>query len=139
MVPRSDVPQPIPSLGLLEQVKAYLQARCPATAELWVAGPDWVEVTVTTDVVPASLDVADQVEIRLKAALERFLHPLTGGPLNKGWPFGRLPHLSDLYALVESVEGVDHVRTLTVDPPAPDKTGPFLIYSGQHHITLVME
>lgn len=138
VVPRSDVPQPIPSLGLLEQVKAYLQARCPATAEVWVAGPDWVEVTVTTEVVPASLAVADQVEMRLKAALDHFLHPLTGGPLNKGWPFGRLPHPSDLYALVESVEGVDHVRTLTVEPPSPGKTGPFLIYSGQHQITLGM-
>jgi hypothetical protein len=143
VVPQSDALQPIPSLGLLEQVKAYLQARCPATAEVWVAGPVWVEVKVTADVVPASLAVADQVEIRLKAALERFLHPLTGGALGKGWPFGRRPHLSDLYAMIESVEGVDHVRALEVDPEPdekgkPDRTGPFLIYSGQHQITLRM-
>lgn len=141
VVPQSDIRRPIPSLGLLEQVKAYLQARCPATAKVWVAGPVWVEVKVTTDVVPTSLAVADQVEIRIKAALERFLHPLTGGPLGKGWPFGRLPYLSDLYALVESVEGVDHVQALIVDP-TPDQrplSGPFLIYSGQHQVTLVPE
>jgi predicted phage baseplate assembly protein len=143
VVPRNDALQPIPSLGLLEQVNAYLQARCPATAELWVAGPDWVKVTVTTDVVPTSLAVADQVEVRLKAALDHFLHPLSGGPLGKGWPFGRLPHRSDLYALVESVEGVDHVRTLKVDPDPdrtekPEKSGPFLIYSCLHRITLRM-
>jgi predicted phage baseplate assembly protein len=144
VLPHSDAPQPIPSLGLLEQVKAYLQARCPATAEAWVAGPVWVKITVSIDVVPVSLAVADQVEIRVEAALERFLHPLSGGPLGKGWPFGRLPHLSDLYALVESVEGVDHVRALDVDPKPdekgkPDRTGPFLIYSGQHQVTVVTE
>jgi predicted phage baseplate assembly protein len=137
LVPRGDTPRPVPSLGLLEQVQAYLQARCPATAELWVAGPDWVEVTVTAHVVPASLAVADQVKVRLEAALARFLHPLTGGPQGKGWPFGRQPHASDLYALLEGVEGVDHVQVLTVKPKKPDKAGPFLIYSGQHEISLV--
>ncbi|NJM40370.1 MAG: hypothetical protein HC853_06190, partial [Anaerolineae bacterium] len=31
-----------------------------------------------------------------------------------GWAFGRKPHRSDLFALVEGVPGVDHVRMLEV-------------------------
>jgi hypothetical protein len=46
--------------------------------------------------------------------VERFLHPLTGGPDGQGWAFGRRPHHSDLSALLEKVGGVDHIRSLSV-------------------------
>jgi len=115
VVPNADVARPTPSLGLLRQVQAHLQERCPPTADLWVAGPEWIAVTVKTTVVPTSFEVADAVGDRVRTALERFLHPLSGGPAAQGWAFGRKPHGSDLSALIEAVEGVDHVRTLTVD------------------------
>lgn len=114
VVPGSETARPTPDLGLLEQVDAYLRLRCPPTADLWVAGPEWIRVTVTAAVVPASLDVADAVGARVRAALERFLHPLTGGPLGEGWAFGRKPHRSDLFAVVDGVDGVDHVESLRV-------------------------
>jgi hypothetical protein len=123
VVPNTDAARPTPNLGLLRQVQAHLQARCSATAELWVAGPEWVRVTITATVVPASLEVADAVGGRVRAALERFLHPLTGGPQGLGWAFGRKPHRSDLFALVEAVEGVDHVESLAV-AHAPETQDP---------------
>ncbi|MGH3929932.1 MAG: hypothetical protein ACRDTF_08150, partial [Pseudonocardiaceae bacterium] len=138
----------------------------PATAELWVAGPEWIQVTVTTTVVPLSPEVADPVLGRVRAALERYLHPLTGGPDGHGWAFGRKPHRSDLFAVAEAVDGVDHVRTLTVvqaaqsedlgdrlaavltrplpdavQPPAPDLSrwlSRALVYSGPHEITVTL-
>lgn len=114
VVPHSDAARPTPSLGLLGEVQDYLAARCPPTADLWVAGPEWVGVTVTATVVPASLELADAAGIRAREALQRFLHPLTGGPHGQGWAFGRKPHRSDLFALLEGVDGVDHVQSLTV-------------------------
>jgi hypothetical protein len=114
VVPDSAEPRPAPSLGLLRQVQGYLRDRCPATAELWVAGPEWVRVTVTATVVPVSPDVADAVRGRVDAALTRYLHPLTGGSGGDGWAFGRKPHDSDLFAVAEGVDGVDHVRSLEV-------------------------
>ncbi|HEY2960091.1 MAG TPA: putative baseplate assembly protein [Actinomycetota bacterium] len=114
VVPNADAARPTPSLALLRRVKAYLQERCPPTAEVWVAGPEWIAVTVTATVVPTSAEEADAVGDRARTALERFLHPLTGGPGGQGWAFGRKPHHSDLAALVEAVEGVDHVRALEV-------------------------
>jgi hypothetical protein len=101
-------------LGLLRQVRAHLQARCPATTDVWVAGPEWIKVTVSVTVVPRSFADADGVGSRVRAALERFLHPLTGGPDGQGWAFGRKPHRSELFAVVETVAGVDHVGSLDI-------------------------
>jgi hypothetical protein len=114
VVPNAAAARPTPSLGLLRRVQAHLQERCPPTADLWVAGPEWIAVTVEATVVPTSFEEADAVRDRVSSALERFLHPLTGGPDGQGWAFGRKPHGSDLSALVEAVEGVDHVRALSV-------------------------
>jgi hypothetical protein len=37
---------------------------------------------------------------------------VTGGPDGDGWPFGRDVFLSDLAAVIEAVEGVDHATHL---------------------------
>jgi hypothetical protein len=114
VVPRGDDARPVPSLGLIAAVRDHLRARAVLTADLWVAGPEWVQVTATVTVVPTSLDVADAVVAQVRAALDGFLHPLAGGRTHAGWAPGRVPHRSDLFAVVEGVAGVDHVRTLTV-------------------------
>lgn len=53
-------------------------------------------------------------------ALAAWLHPLRGGPGGRGWPFGGDVHLSDLYAVLERVPGVDHVADLRLSSPCPD-------------------
>jgi hypothetical protein len=96
-------------------------------------------VTVTAEVVPVDLAQAARVEASVLEALERFLHPLSGGADGTGWRFGRRPHRSDVLAGIESLAGVDHVRALAVaerverDGPAPDAT---LVYSGSHSIAI---
>jgi Baseplate J-like protein len=112
VVPDSDAVRPTPSVGLVRRVRTYLEDRCPPTAELWVSGPEWIAVTVTARVAATSLETADALPGRVADTLGRFLHPLTGGPLGQGWAFGRTPRHSELIALVETVEGVDHVRSL---------------------------
>ena len=152
IVPDSTAQQPTPSLGLLNQVEIYLRQRCAPTLELWVTEPDWVQVTVTATIVPISFTAANTVGVTAEAAITHFLHPLTGGPDSQGWPFGRRPHRSDLYAFLESLDEVDYVQSLTVisrpsldqadeDDPTIlvlpiDRRDRFLIYSGDHQITL---
>jgi hypothetical protein len=109
-----DSPRPTPSLVLLSQVQAYLQERCSPTADLWVAGPEWIEVTVTATVVVTSVEAADPAGDAARTALQRYLHPLTGGPDGQGWALGQRPHGSDLSALLEAIPAVDHVGSLTV-------------------------
>jgi hypothetical protein len=57
---------------------------------------------------------ASPVKERAQLALTRFLHPLTGGPEGKGWPFGRDVYLSDVVAVLERVPGVDYVSKLSL-------------------------
>jgi hypothetical protein len=161
IVPDSMAARPTPNLALLARVKQYLLARCAPTLTLQVTEPDWVEVTVTAQVAPVSFAAAEVLQTNVVSALELFLHPLTGGFDGLGWPFGRRPHVSDLYAAIESVAGVSYVSSLSVvnrpsladiDPPQPGETAEddltltrlprerrdrFLIFSGRHQITVV--
>ena len=108
-----------------------------------VVGPLYVRVDVIAEVGLASLDRATDVVTDVRQTVSSFLHPLTGGLDGRGWDFGRRPHLSDLYALIEAVPGVDHVRALDVveveDVAGVTLTGRFLVYSGEPAISAVLE
>ncbi|BAY29280.1 hypothetical protein NIES2107_11210 [Nostoc carneum NIES-2107] len=138
IVPKSSARQPVPSLALIERVETYIRARCHPTINLIVTAPDWQQVSVTAVVVPVSPDVADAATEAVIKRLEEFLHPLTGGKQGQGWAFGRQPQMSDLYAVIEGVPGVDHIHELSelkVKPLSPKQ----LVYSGSHTITLLEE
>jgi Baseplate J-like protein len=140
VVPRSDDRQPAPSLELLDLVQDAVAQRSTPTFNIWVAGPGWIEVTVTAEVAPTQRADPGEVEAAVAARMLAFLNPLHGGPAGTGWDFGRRPHRSDLVTLIESVDGVDHVRALSVveriDRPAP-ADGASLVYSGTHAIAMV--
>jgi predicted phage baseplate assembly protein len=132
VVPRGAAARPVPSVELLDRVEAHLAERLPAGVEVEVLGPEWMEVGVTVEVVPAGLEDAAQVQAVLPGRLADFLHPVTGGASGEGWSFGRRPHRSDLYAVVEAVPGVDHVRRLEVHEGSIPRTPFFLVHSGTH-------
>ena len=52
------------------------------------------------------------MEQAARAALEKFLHPLYGGPGGQGWDLGRNVYLSDIAAVLGDAEGVDFVEEL---------------------------
>jgi predicted phage baseplate assembly protein len=117
IVPQSIAPRPQPTFELRRQVHDYLAARAPATLSperIAVIGPTYLPIGVAATVIPRRLGQAGVVEGRVRAFLERFLHPLTGGPEGCGWPFGRDVFLSDLAAVLEAVDGVDYVRELNL-------------------------
>ncbi|HET6233110.1 MAG TPA: putative baseplate assembly protein [Longimicrobiaceae bacterium] len=136
VVPRSAAARPVPGADLLERVAAYLAERCPPTVDLEVAGPEWLELSVTADVAPVSADAARTAGAAVSAALAAYLHPLTGGADGLGWPPGQRPHRSELYALVERVGGVDHLRRLSVAESGAAASPRFLVYSGAHRVTV---
>jgi hypothetical protein len=140
IVPQSTEAKPVPSVGLVAEVEDYLRALSTPTASLAVVGPVYVRVDVSIEVALVSLEGASQVEDAVRDTLNKFLHPLTGGRDGAGWNFGRQPHLSDFYAVVSDVPGVDHVRHLSFnlveEPTHALATERFLVYSGQHQIAL---
>jgi hypothetical protein len=112
IVPFGTEPRPTPSLGLLLDVQAHLEARTAPGLPLRVIAPDWVVVHVTAlSVVPASVAAASGLREAIEAAIAGFLHPLTGN-LGAGWSFGQVPHKSDLLGLLSAIPGVDSVRHL---------------------------
>ncbi len=143
IVPNTTDPKPQPSVELIRRVQQFISASCPVTATALVVGPLYLRVNVQAEIGLASLDVAGTLALSVQNALAAFLHPLTGGFDGRGWEFGREPHRSDIYRVVEEIPGVDHIRALTVqstaDLPLSRETGRFLVYSGTHSIKLVFE
>jgi hypothetical protein len=140
IVPASTDAKPLPSLELLEHVAGYLRDRQAANAAIAVIGPLYIRVDVDVDVVLERIEGANDVEQAVRTRLADFLHPLTGGRDGDGWDFGREPQTSDLLAIVDEVDGVDHVRKLAVtqheDLSGSRVAGRFLVYSGQHRVSL---
>ncbi|HEU0013461.1 MAG TPA: hypothetical protein VFQ45_07240 [Longimicrobium sp.] len=117
-------------------VWGFLEERRLIATRVHVLPPVYVPVRVEAVVVrrpdvpdpapPAALrdgwDRVPPTDVRRAAleALAAWLDPLRGGPGGQGWPFGGDVHLSDLYAVLERVPGVDHVADLRVTSACPD-------------------
>jgi hypothetical protein len=101
-----------------------------------------VPVSVEVTVVAKSVDVVAAAEQSVRQKFEQFLHPLTGGPVNEGWDFGRDLAASDLYALLEDIDDVDHIATLRMvfgDNASDEKVDiddDALVASGTHKISM---
>jgi Baseplate J-like protein len=140
IVPQTADAKPLPSAGLVALVEDRLRALATPTATISVVGPLYVRVDVSVEIALVSIEGASQVEDTVRDTLHTFLHPLTGGRDGAGWDFGRQPYLSDLYAVLSDVPGVDHIRhvstNLVEEPADAFATARFLVYSGQHQIAL---
>lgn len=154
IVPRTGNRKPKPSATLTERVVEGLEKRAPASlgggipdGRLVVRGPAYVEASVTATLQAADVSSLAAVEESAETALAEYLHPVTGGDEGEGWPFGELPCVSDFTALLERLEGVDHVVDLSIEfrsngderivgmgqePPevAPD----VLVHAGAHDV-----
>ena len=121
IVPYSNDPRPYPSFGLREHVRKYLESRAPADLaglhRIRVTGPTYLPIGVSAAIVPLDPSQAGAVEKSVRDRLERFLHPLFGGPGGAGWDLGRDVYASDIAAELERTPGVDYLEelTLTVD------------------------
>jgi hypothetical protein len=114
VLPELPARRPMPSGRLLGRVRRYLDRRRILGTRLVVNGPVYVEIRVTAAVTllpgaEPSRGVAD-----VRAALDHFLDPLRGGPDGRGWPFGRDVYRSEILQVIDDVEGVDHVASMTM-------------------------
>jgi hypothetical protein len=106
-------PCPRADRTLLESVYGYLNPRCPATAEMYVIGTEYVGLGISVAVEVRSgfglLQVGNQVE----QALRGYLWPLApGGAANLGWPLGCIVRSLELEVIVSQVPGVVEVNGL---------------------------
>jgi hypothetical protein len=145
VVPDGPEREPWPTAELLRQVRDHVAARCPAAvaSRIRVSGPDYVPVTVMAEVVPLDPEEVAVVQARVRANLDAFLHPVTGGPDGAGWRFGAPVYVSQLAQVVEAeTEGVDYchhlrvaVRGAMVEEVVRIGDGA-LVSAGDHEITM---
>ena len=116
IVPESKDDEPQPSLVLRREVQRYLVDRCDGLVanreHIYVVGPIYETIDLEFDIYAESIDVASNAENQARDRLKKYFHPLTGGPQDTGWDFGQGLALSDLYALLEGIAGVDHIENL---------------------------
>lgn len=124
IVPQGPEKKLLPSPQLIREVREYLLQRAlPQSAEhvlvqLNVVGPGYVPVELEAHIVPETFSQAETVRKNVLSLFDRFFHPLTGGPDGGGWSFGRDVFLSELYAALEALPGVEHVNDLRFRPGA---------------------
>jgi predicted phage baseplate assembly protein len=142
IVPRSLDPRPLPDLNLLHHVAKYMNECRVADTELIVLAPEYVQVSVEAVIVAAGADTGAAAVAQCKQEISRYLHPLTGKDHGRGWEFGRLPHESDLYAILEAIRELEYVGSLNIRMVEERKgllqSKKFLIYAGEHKIQLRM-
>jgi len=141
IVPHSTEANSAPSMELIGRVQEFIGRRQSPFAELIVTGPKYVGINVEVDVGPVSFDGVGELKLSIARTISSYLHPLTGGMDGHGWDFGRYPHESNLYALIEALPGVDYVKSLKFSPALGSKivndAGKYyLVYSGTHTINL---
>jgi hypothetical protein len=128
----------------LEAVFNHLDHYRLLTTRLFVTLPFYITVSVKASVVIKPEYLESTVAGKVKEALDSFLDPLSGGKDGKGWPFGRTVYVSEIYEVIDGVEGVDYVETGTVNLKKEDKQWQdadipiprhALVCSGSHMIT----
>ncbi|MBC6948454.1 putative baseplate assembly protein [candidate division KSB1 bacterium] len=142
---RSNRVTPAAGAGFLQTVQRHLEARRLVATAVHVIAPVYVEVAVHGKIFKQNKSSTKEVEKRALAALQKFLHPLTGGPNQDGWTFGRPVYAAEIYQLLDEVEGVDHVVGIELEAVAlqqiaqkvitiPPNT---LVYSGEHQLEVI--
>jgi predicted phage baseplate assembly protein len=138
LAPFSRQHRPLPSFELIQRVWSYLSSRQSAAVELVVVGPEYLAVEITAEVILTSAERLSEIDETVQSGLADFLDPVSGGPDGGGWTFGRRPHRSDVFSIIHSVDGVDHVATLemkiTEQRSGAADTGRFLVCPGPVHI-----
>lgn len=141
---------PEPSEEFKKAICIHLDKHRILGTDIHVISPSYVRVNVNATVVPMDTFRDDsQIRDKVLKKLNDFLHPIKGGVDEKGWPIGRSIYLSDVYNLIENIEGVNYVLRLSIsgDQNAfTDANGNLIlksrlssVYSGVHNVEIFTE
>ena len=104
----------LPLKDLLNTVKRELNRRKLICTQVRVVEPVYTEIALDVTIVCERNAKQEEVSDKAKQIVGAYLHPLTGGPDGRGWPFGRSVTVFDLYKLLEPISGVDRVKKIVM-------------------------
>ena len=111
LLPAGDGLRPLPDGALTTHIRNYLSRCLPASlpaGSFGIVGPRYITINLSVAVVPVDPFESSIVRDRVAGRLSTFLHPRQGGQGGSGWEFGRNVYLSEVCAVLESVEGVEY-------------------------------
>jgi predicted phage baseplate assembly protein len=115
---------------LYREIFRYLDQRRLITTIVHVVRPVFTIVRLRIDLQAKPGVNLEVLKKNVGEAMATFLDPYAGWQEGDGWPYGRDVYRSELYQLLESLEGVDHVTALSMnnDPVTA------LISVGENHL-----
>jgi predicted flap endonuclease-1-like 5' DNA nuclease len=114
VIPLSGAAKPVPGEQALRLVCRHLDQHRLLTTRLRVQGPAYRDLDVALDVRANADTELRAVKNAVVARLQRYLHPLSGGPRGQGLSFGRTVAHSELVREVMAEPGVGRVPTIEV-------------------------
>lgn len=105
--------------AFIDRIERFLDRRRLITTRLHLEAPLLIGVTVNMHVVIQRDRDVDEMRSAMEQSLHDFLDIRSGGFDAAGWPLGGNVHRSKLFRLIEELDGVDHVRSLTLGPADP--------------------
>lgn len=99
----------VPTADPRDAVKQHLLAKCLLTTRLHVAMPVYLTIAIKMTVHVFADQDEKLIKEQIKNQLKVYFDPINGGLDGKGLPFGKPVYVSDLYALVDAMPGVDYV------------------------------
>lgn len=119
IVPDNQQVKPEQITELNQTLKTWLTPRTLLTTRLHIVEPNYVQFKIAADLYLE--DGADRYTVETDAikAINTFFHPLDSSPYwdGKGWLFGRNVYLSEVYALLDKISGIDYIKNVTLSLP----------------------
>ena len=109
-----DTTIPKPSKGFLQTVANFLEPRCLVATRLHVITPEFIKVDVEINLEISPRKSTELMKIEIKSALRKFLNPNIEEPETQGWPFGRAVYKSEIYQVLQGIEGVICVKNVSL-------------------------
>jgi len=109
---------------LKDKILLFLEKRRLITTKLHIMPAKLKRIRIKIKAVIYKELSTYQMEDTIRKHINDFMDILTGGLDQKGWPAGRSLYKSHLYRLVEGIDGVDYVETLTFSPAADENCIP---------------
>jgi predicted phage baseplate assembly protein len=136
----------VPPESMLSTIAAELDSRRLVGTRVSVEPPVYQGVTVVARVIVKEGFNKIRVQRDAITSLHQYFHPISGGPDQAGWPFGRAILLGEVYSVLQRIGGLDIVedaRLFGADPITGER-GPSvqridlaanaLVYSFDHQV-----
>lgn len=99
---------------LISRLRDYLEPRRLIGTVIEIKMAESTKVNLEIMLTCKSYVEPETIKLLVEEAITRYLDSINGGPNGKGWPYGRDLREYELFHLIEKIDGVKHVNTISV-------------------------